>query len=401
MRVPIDSELALRKGKMKRTNLESSKWFPLFLLALILLFIYNMLGNFTSVTGEIGRFLTVVSPLLYGILFSYFLYIPHSLFEKMLLKINLGIFQKKARLFATLLTFVVIIVALSVIISFIIPVLVTSLLDLATSIPAYMAFITNLIESIPDDTWWGSVGIVENLAFNAEDMLGSVINAASIEQVALGIFNFANELLNLVLGLVISLYILFERDRIVNFLRGLSKAVFKKDRRRARVNRYMYRVNSVMLTFIASKGLDSIINFVTVTAILLIFDVPYAVLLGIMAGVFNFIPYLGSLIAVISISLITIITGGLNHALQVVIPLFIFQQLDGNFIDPKIMKSSLKISPILVIIAVVIGAAYFGVVGMFLAVPIAVIIKQILIEYIESEEEPDIPEENIDDIMTE
>ena len=68
------------------------------------------------------------------------------------------------------------------------------------------------------------------------------------------------------------------------------------------------------------------------------------------------------------------------------IPLFIFQQLDGNYIEPRIMKSSLKISPILVIIAVVAGGAYFGIFGMFLAVPIAVIIKQILLEYISNAE---------------
>jgi predicted PurR-regulated permease PerM len=64
------------------------------------------------------------------------------------------------------------------------------------------------------------------------------------------------------------------------------------------------------------------------------------------------------------------------------IALLVFHQLDGNYIEPRIMKSSLKISPILVIIAVVIGGAYFGIVGMFLAVPVAVIIKQILNEYI-------------------
>jgi len=191
------------------------------------------------------------------------------------------------------------------------------------------------------------------------------------------------------MGMVISLYMLLERDRIAGFSLRLSTAVFKNEKRRSRLRLYMQQINKVLFTFIASKGLDSIINFVSVTTILLIFNVPYALLLGIIAGVFNFIPYLGSLIAVILICLMTLITGGFGKAIQVLIPLLIFQQLDGNFIEPRIMKSSLKISPILVIIAVVVGGAYFGIVGMFLAVPIAVIIKQILNEYISHSEQPE------------
>jgi predicted PurR-regulated permease PerM len=138
----------------------------------------------------------------------------------------------------------------------------------------------------------------------------------------------------------------------------------------------------VLFTFIASKGLDSIINLVIISSILFIFNVKYAFLLGLIAGLFNFIPYLGSLIVIILISAITLITGGLSQAIKVLIPLLVFQQIDGNFIEPRIMKSSLKISPILVILAVVVGGAYFGIIGMFLAVPLAAIIKQVLIEYV-------------------
>jgi predicted PurR-regulated permease PerM len=173
-----------------------------------------------------------------------------------------------------------------------------------------------------------------------------------------------------------------ERERIISFFNRLSIVLFKNETVRDRIHKYLEQVNEVLFTFIASKGLDSIINLVVVTCILLIFDVPYAFLLGLITGLFNFIPYLGSLVAVILISVITLITGGPGQAIKVVLPLLVFQQLDGNFIEPRIMKSSLKISPILVILAVVVGGAYFGIIGMFLAVPIAAIIKQVLIEYI-------------------
>ena len=381
--------LSNRKKTTMKTNLDRSKWFPVFILAIILLFIHTMLGNFTSVTAEIGRFLRILSPLLYGILFTYFLYIPHSLFEKLFSKVKLKFISKRARIIATFFTFILLVAVIVVVVSFVLPILFTSIIDLANSIPGYIAFFTDLINNLPADSFWASLDIMETITYNAGDMIGQLINTATLEQFAFGIIGFASELLNLVLGLVISLYILMERDRILGFLRKLSNALFKNEKRRLRVNRYVHRINKVLFTFIASKGLDSIVNLIVVTTLLFIFDVPFALLLGIMAAVFNFIPYLGSLIAVIVITLITVITAGFGHAIQVVIPLFIFQQLDGNYIEPRIMKSSLKISPILVIIAVVAGGAYFGIVGMFLAVPVAVIIKQILLEYVDHENEID------------
>jgi len=234
-----------------------------------------------------------------------------------------------------------------------------------------------------------TLNIVDTVTESAGGFVNQVFNAGLVEQLARGAVNFAGEIFNVLLGMVMSLYMLLERDRISMFFKRLNNAVFKKEKARDRLLRYMQQINKVLFTFIASKGVDSVINFVVVTSILFIFNVPYALLLGIVAGVFNFIPYLGSLIAVITICLITLITGGFGKAIQVLIPLFIFQQLDGNFIEPRIMKSSLKISPILVIIAVVAGGAYFGIVGMFLAVPLAVIIKQLLAEYISNAEQLD------------
>lgn len=106
-----------------------------------------------------------------------------------------------------------------------------------------------------------------------------------------------------------------------------------------------------------------------------IMGIQYAVLLGFMIGLFNLIPYFGAIIAVIIAGIITIFTGGLDQAIWMVIIVTILQQIDANIINPKITGDSLKISPLLVIFAVTVGGAYFGVLGMFLAVPIATVIK--------------------------
>jgi predicted PurR-regulated permease PerM len=174
---------------------------------------------------------------------------------------------------------------------------------------------------------------------------------------------------------------LLEREKILAFFKRFGDRVIKNEKRRYRLQKYLAQINKVLFTFIAGKGLNSIINVFIVTTMLFILGVPYYFLLGLLAGLLNFIPYLGSLIAVTLITIISLLTGGLAFGLRVVIPLFIFQQMDGNYIEPRIMKTALKISPILVITSVLVGGAYFGIWGMFFAVPIATMIKQILLEY--------------------
>ena len=114
-----------------------------------------------------------------------------------------------------------------------------------------------------------------------------------------------------------------------------------------------------------------------------IIGVKYASLLGFMIAIFNLIPYFGAIVGVAIAVLITIITGGLSQAIVMAIIVIILQQIDANIINPKILGNSLKISPIIIIAAVTIGGAYFGVLGMFLAVPVAAVIKIIFSDYIE------------------
>ena len=111
--------------------------------------------------------------------------------------------------------------------------------------------------------------------------------------------------------------------------------------------------------------------------------VKYAVLLGFMIGVFNLIPYFGAIIAIVLAALITIFTGGIGQAIIMTISVTILQQLDANIINPKILGNSLSISPLLVIFAVTIGGEYFGILGMFLAVPVFTVLKIIITDYIE------------------
>ena len=114
-----------------------------------------------------------------------------------------------------------------------------------------------------------------------------------------------------------------------------------------------------------------------------------AVTLGILLGICNMIPYFGSIFASIVAGVITLFTGGVTQAITVLLVLLILQQIDGNIIGPRIMGDALNVNPILIIVSITIGGAYFGVLGMFLAVPVAAIIKIIVSEWLNESKEND------------
>ena len=130
--------------------------------------------------------------------------------------------------------------------------------------------------------------------------------------------------------------------------------------------------------------MDAVIVGILTTVAMLILKVKYAPLLGFIIGLFNMIPYIGAIVAVAFGIIITLITGGFGKALAMAIVVIILQQIDANIINPKIIGSSLKTSPLLVLFSITIGGAYFGILGMFLAVPIAVVIKTILTDFVDS-----------------
>ena len=153
-----------------------------------------------------------------------------------------------------------------------------------------------------------------------------------------------------------------------------------------KIKKYFMKSNSVFFKFLTSQVLDAILVGVLVSVALSILQVKYAVLLGFMIGLFNLIPYFGAIVAVVIAILITVLTGGIGKALLMTVVVVILQQIDANIINPKIVGDSLEISQLLVIFAVTLGWAYFGVIGMFLAVPVATVIKLVIEDFIEERE---------------
>ena len=180
---------------------------------------------------------------------------------------------------------------------------------------------------------------------------------------------------------MVSIYVLLGRREILNALRKMARGLLN-DKICDGLEKYFGKTNEIFYRFISSQIIDGVVVGAILSVAMLFMGVKYAVLLGFMIGLFNIIPYFGAIIAVGITLIITLLTGGLSQAIWTGIVIIILQQIDANIINPKIVGNSLTLSPLLVIFAVTIGGAYFGIFGMFLAVPVITVIKILVGDYL-------------------
>lgn len=355
------------------------------LIALTVVIVYKMLDNFSNVTEWFGTFFKILKPFFAGLLISYILFMPCKKIENALSKSKLKFVKKKARGLSVIATYIIFVLIMVIIINCIFPVLKESVVELVSNIPGYYETLVNKYEELPEDSVLKSDVIKDKMTelSNIDMKQFLSINNEKIIEYVKNIINIFSGIFDVFVSIIVSVYILLQRTAIMKFLRRFARAVFKKNTYEA-VNKYFTKANEVFFTFISSQLLDAVIVGILTTVAMLIIKVKYAPLIGFTIGLFNMIPYIGAIVAVGIGILITFITGGLGKAIAMAIVVIILQQIDANIINPKIIGVSLEISPLLVIFAVTVGGAYFGILGMFLGVPIAVVIKTVLNDWIDS-----------------
>jgi len=370
---------------MEKNNRRPTRLIFSFMFIASLIILYKILDNFSDIKNMLTGFLSIISPVLVGIFISYILYIPCKKLEKTYDKSKIKFISNKSRILSVFSTYLLVVLVITLVVQFVFPILYINIVDLINSIPAFYNYVIESTKNIPENSFLNSLEVQEGLYEFFNKYLTEFVNMENLGQYAKNVFGIVTSLFRVFVSIVVSIYVLLERRSILNFLDKLSSSLLEKNVYE-KGKKYFNKANEIFFTFIGSKCLDSIINGIVVTILLLLFNVKYALLLGIMSGLFNLIPYFGSIVACVIISIITIFTGGLPKAATVLLVLIIFQQTDANIIEPRIMKSSLKISPLLVIFSVMVGGAYFGIIGMFLGVPVITILKVILIDCIESKQ---------------
>ena len=355
------------------------------LIAITVVIVYKMLDNFSNVTEWFGTFFRILKPFLAGLLISYILFMPCKKIEGILEKSKFKFVKKKARGLSVITTYIISILIVIIIINCIFPVLKESVVELFGNIPGYYETLVKKYKELPEDSVLKSDVIKDKMTelSNIDMKQFLSINNEKIIEYVKNIINIFSGIFDVFVSIIVSVYILLQRTTIMKFLRRFARALFKKNTYEA-VNKYFTKANEVFFTFISSQLLDAVIVGILTTIAMLIIKVKYAPLIGFTIGLFNMIPYIGAIVAVGIGILITFITGGLGKAIAMAVVVIILQQIDSNIINPKIIGVSLEVSPLLVIFAVTVGGAYFGIMGMFLGVPIAVVIKTVLNDWIDN-----------------
>jgi len=164
----------------------------------------------------------------------------------------------------------------------------------------------------------------------------------------------------------------YTKDEINDYINAIFEYNIKNE-----IMKYLRKVNEFMIRYIYCRLIDAAIMFFVSYFALLIFDIPYPFVLAAIVSVFNIVPYIGSILSTIILIIVTLFTSGISQGILVGIVMFILQQIDGNVIAPFLIKDRLKLNPVLVLVAVILGGGFGGIVGIMLGVPLAAVIRLI------------------------
>lgn len=338
-----------------------------------------------SIMAFIGGIVKVLSPIFYGLLIAYLFNPIMDFFERYLL-MWIRPTQKKQRTFIRSTSIVAVYVCIvgTVILMFryLIPQLADNLKELANMLPTYKTEVTNMLIDLqqslnqqglilPSDfnvaTLFDQFDLQKFLSTSAFDTINNLVSIIMSQAITI-----ASSLLNWVMGLVIAFYVLMQKETFAYASKRVTYSLFRKERAE-RIIAIFSEGHSVFIQFFVGKFIDSFIIGVIAFIGLSILKNPYALLLAVIVGVFNMIPYFGPILGAIPAVAITLFEG-LPAALAVLIFIVILQQFDGLVLGPKILGDSIGLSPFWIISGIIIGGALWGPLGMFFASPIIAVI---------------------------
>lgn len=352
--------------------------------------IYKITDNLKVDPATYSTIIGALVPFFIAFLLSYFLYPLVDLLERSLLS---GIPSKKhKRAISILLSYLSVLGVSVLLLSFIIPQILQSLRDitrLVQQLNAYVPEIEKILnaEQIPifntdfyiDLTLFNDY-LMENI--NIKETLNSLSDVFSglVPSLISFFSSFASGFLNVILGMIVAIYILANKESLAAGSKKMIRSLFSKAGAETLLE-IMADSHSILNGFIIGSLIDALIIGLLTFVAMILFKIDYALLISLTVAVTNIIPYFGPLIGgAFGVALLVFVNP--VKALTFAIIILVIQQFDGNFLKPKIFGQSVGLGPISVIFSIFLFGKLFGFVGMFLGVPIFTIFKNILDRYL-------------------
>lgn len=338
--------------------------------------------NLGTTIDIIGRFLSIVAPFIFGFFFAYLIRPIVVTLEKPLKKIKKGKGQKIKRVISIVVSYLIVIGALTVIIVYIFPQMKNSVKDIGNSVKNGYNYVTNHLDEMNAMIPIINLGnVIEYIQNNLIDKLMS--NSGTIVPF---VYRFSSSVLtslyNIFMGLVISIYMIIDGQKLKNSIKRIIYAVSPIEKAPA-ICKTISKCNHIFNGFLFGKAVDSLIIGILCFIAMSILQLPYSLLLSVIVGITNMIPYFGPIIGAIPGFVIYLFIDP-KLSLVFAIMILILQQFDGLYLGPKILGDLTGIKPLWVIFGIVIGGAYFGAVGMFLGVPTVAVFMYLADLFIES-----------------
>ena len=346
--------------------------------------LYLGVSHISSIKASINDFIKTLQPFIIGGTLAYLLNFILKFYEDKVLSYDFFKKLKKSgkRGVGLLLTYITASIITYLFIQFVLPQLVESIVGLVNNIPEYLNELTRFTNNIFDnlnlqpeyinlitDKFGEAVTYIITIISNLVPVIGNFVVGAT------------SSILNIIIGIIVSIYILIDKEKFMALGKKIVYALCSEEKAKF-ILRLATQSNMTFSRFIGGKILDSFIIGVLTFFILTIFKMPYVLLISVIVGVTNIIPFFGPFIGGIPAAIIILFVSPIQ-ALWFIIIIIVIQQIDGNIIGPKILGDSIGISAFWILFSLLVAAKFMGFVGMVIGVPLFAIFYSIVKEIIE------------------
>ena len=356
--------------------------------------LYFILDRLPSIGKIISFVLEAVKPLIYGAVIAYVLYPVCIFFERLFGKIfkkakNRKIANKITRGLSIFLSLIFGIGIIVIVLYMVIPQLYESISKIVASAPAYIEKIYVFV-----DNWFSDNDELRKSVLDAIDKYTSDITSLLtdwsgqignvVKSIGDGVLSVFIVTKNIFIGVIVAIYLLADRHQFKEAVKRFINLIFKNNVAVAVKNEIKF-ANDIILNFISGRILDSAIVGILCYILMVILQLPFPLLIAVLIGVTNIIPFFGPFIGAIPAGLLILIEDPIKCIVFVVM-IIILQQVDGNIIGPKIVGGSIGLSSFWVLFAILLFSGIFGLTGMIIGVPLFAIIYDIIkksVEYFE------------------
>ena len=357
---------------------------------------YMALRFLPDLRRALGKLLKILSPFIWGFVITYLIaplmrLLERSVFgplcRRLFAKSKKSDGSKLARGLAVLVSELTMVAVLTALVYLILPQLYSSIETIVKNGPDYLrdlsAWVTGLLDNHPEITKYVQEALntlnTDIMSWVSNKLLPGVGNL--VTSLIEGGYVVVQGVYNLLIGIIVSIYLLSDLEHFTAALRKLNYSWFSLETAE-KVREAVEFTDRTFMGFISGKLLDSAIIGLICYIVCAILNMPSALLVSVIVGATNIIPFFGPFIGAVPSALIILMVDPLKCLIFIVF-IIILQQIDGNFIGPKILGSSIGITSFWVLFSIVVGAGLFGFAGMVLGVPVFVVLYTFLTRNVE------------------